>query len=134
MKKNAENNGLLFLLVLSMASCNSSIARATYTNPVGEIARIGDPYALKYEDIYYLYGTSPPRYGFKVWESKNLVDWKDKGLAFDSRADGNNWGVNRFWAPEVTVLFVTTFWTILYETSSSITNFNLSSMPCLRRI
>ena len=102
MKKNAENNGLLFFLVLSMASCSSGIARATYTNPVGEIARIGDPYALKYGNMYYLYGTSPPRHGFKVWESGNLVDWTDKGLAFDARVDGNNWGINRFWAPEVT--------------------------------
>ncbi len=101
MKRNAKNNGLLFLLMLSMVSCNNSMGRTTYTNPVGEIERVGDPYALKYENIYYLYGTSPPKYGFKVWESKNLVDWKDKGLAFDSRADGNNWGINRFWAPEV---------------------------------
>ncbi len=102
MKKNAENKGLLFLLVLSVASGNSGIARATYTNPVGEIRPIGDPFALRYEDTYYLYGTSPPRYGFKVWQSEDLVEWEDKGLAFDSRADGNNWGVNRFWAPEVT--------------------------------
>lgn len=101
MKRNAKNNGLLFLLVLSIVFCSNSVRRTTYTNPVGEIERIGDPFALKHEDTYYLYGTSPPKYGFKVWESKNLVDWKDKGLAFDSRADRNNWGVNRFWAPEV---------------------------------
>ena len=68
---------------------------------MGEIERIGDPFALKHGNVYYLYGTSPPRYGFKVWESENLVDWKDKGLALDSRADGNKWGANRFWAPEV---------------------------------
>ena len=101
MKKSAENNGLLLLLVLSLAACNSSVARDTYTNPVGGIVPIGDPFALKHGDTYYLYGTSPPRHGFKVWESANLVDWKDKGLALDSRADGNKWGVNRFWAPEV---------------------------------
>ena len=80
MKRNAEDNGLLVLLLLSVASCNCSIARATYTNPVGEIARIGDPFALRYEDKYYLYGTSPPRYGFKVWESRNLEVGKTKGL------------------------------------------------------
>ncbi|AGB41264.1 putative beta-xylosidase [Halobacteroides halobius DSM 5150] len=73
----------------------------TYTNPVGGITNIGDPYVLKYNGRYYLYATSAPSIGFKVWTSKNLVDWKEKGLALDSSLKGNKWGRGDFWAPEV---------------------------------
>jgi beta-xylosidase len=72
----------------------------TYTNPVGGITQIGDPYILLFDGNYYLYATSSD-HGFKVWESSNLVDWTDKGLALDRNSTGNKWGKGNFWAPEV---------------------------------
>lgn len=74
---------------------------STYTNPVGNIKDIGDPYVIKYQDQYYLYATSAPGLGFKVWQSDNLVDWQLKALALDRSKEWNNWGVGDFWAPEV---------------------------------
>ncbi len=73
----------------------------TYTNPVGNISGIGDPFVLKDNGLYYMYCTSAPDVGFKVWTSENLVDWKEKGLAFNNNFPGNGWGTGDFWAPEV---------------------------------
>lgn len=72
----------------------------TYTNPVGNITGIGDPYVLRHEGRYYLYATSSPR-GFKVWESIDLVDWELRGMALDAEDEPNRWGIEAFWAPEV---------------------------------
>jgi len=80
-------------------SANCSDVRQTYTNPLKVI--IGDPYVLKVENRYYLYGTSVPGVGFKVWESDDLVNWEEKGIAFSKFAEGNQWGKKDFWAPEV---------------------------------
>ncbi|MDP4291935.1 MAG: glycoside hydrolase family 43 protein [Bacteroidota bacterium] len=87
-------------------SCQTSVKEtingkvSTYTNPLGGITNIGDPYILKYGEKYYMYATSSNK-GFKVWESNNLIDWQMKGLALDKDNPGNNWGINSFWAPEV---------------------------------
>jgi GH43 family beta-xylosidase len=72
----------------------------TYTNPLGGITNIGDPYILKFNKQYYMYATSSPN-GFKVWQSDNLIDWTLKGLALDKNNPANNWGNGNFWAPEV---------------------------------
>jgi GH43 family beta-xylosidase len=72
----------------------------TYTNPLGGITNIGDPYILKYNKQYYMYATSSPN-GFKVWQSDNMIDWTLKGLALDKNNPSNNWGNGNFWAPEV---------------------------------
>jgi GH43 family beta-xylosidase len=92
--------------VLSTASCKKNQVVSgndtikTYTNPLGGITNIGDPYILKYNNQYYLYATSSPD-GFKVWQSDNLIDWTVKGLALDKNNTANNWGTGNFWAPEV---------------------------------
>jgi GH43 family beta-xylosidase len=101
---------LLNFILLSSGSCKQSQPLSpqhpendtlrTYTNPLGNITNIGDPYILKYDNKYYMYATSSPD-GFKVWESDNLIDWQVKGLALDKNNSGNNWGTNSFWAPEV---------------------------------
>lgn len=98
------------IVAISSGSCNKSqpvIAQhsendtvRTYTNPLGNITNIGDPYILKYSNKYYMYATTSPN-GFKVWQSDNLIDWQAKGLAFDNNHAGNNWGTSNFWAPEV---------------------------------
>ncbi|CCJ32670.1 glycoside hydrolase family 43 protein [Caloramator australicus] len=69
-----------------------------YTNPLS-IKEIGDPFVLKAKDgMYYCYATSAID-GFKVWYSKNLVDWKEYGYCL--KADEKFWGYQDFWAPEV---------------------------------
>jgi beta-xylosidase len=72
-----------------------------YINPISNIDNIGDPFVLKYNKKYYLYATSMPERGFKVWESLNLVEWELKGIALDSKSELNKWGIGDFWAPEV---------------------------------
>jgi xylan 1,4-beta-xylosidase len=43
---------------------------------------IGDPFVMKFNGKYYLYpSTSDPCDGIKVFESDDLIHWKDKGLA-----------------------------------------------------
>jgi GH43 family beta-xylosidase len=104
---------MLFLLMgvmLTSASCSKGQSTAaqnppidtirTYTNPLSSITNIGDPYILKSGSSYYMYCTSSPN-GFKVWQSDNMIDWKEKGLALDKNLAGNGWGINSFWAPEV---------------------------------
>lgn len=76
--------------------------RPTYQNPIGEMTDIGDPYVLKVDDQYYMYATSEPHTGFKVWQSDNLVDWEEqKDLAYDHREQKDKWAIGDFWAPEV---------------------------------
>ncbi|MEO2078238.1 MAG: glycoside hydrolase family 43 protein [Bacillus sp. (in: firmicutes)] len=73
----------------------------TYKNPVGGITNIGDPFVLKDGNNYYMYATSEASVGFKVWQSSNLVDWKENGFAYHVAKQPNQWAVGDFWAPEV---------------------------------
>ncbi|MBS4195578.1 glycoside hydrolase family 43 protein [Lederbergia citri] len=73
----------------------------SYQNPVGGMTEIGDPFVLKTNDLYYMFATSEPSRGFKVWKSKNLVDWDDEGLAYDHEMQPEEWATGDFWAPEV---------------------------------
>ncbi|MEK3888248.1 glycoside hydrolase family 43 protein [Bacillus sp. FSL K6-3431] len=73
----------------------------TYSNPVGGMNKIGDPFVLKKENSYYMYATSEPNFGFKVWKSDNLVNWEEKGLAYVHHEQPNKWATGDFWAPEV---------------------------------
>ena len=69
----------------------------TYTNPLP--IKMGDPSVLLHDGTYYLYATSDPGEGFKVWTSPNLADWTERGHAFRKTED--SWGNGNFWAPEV---------------------------------
>lgn len=103
---------LFLLLTIPVYSCRSEATEPdpfqpskpdtlyTYTNPLSHISGIGDPYVLQHNGKYYMYATSSGD-GFKVWESENLVDWIEKGLALNRNSDGNIWGKGNFWAPEV---------------------------------
>ncbi len=71
----------------------------TYTNPVGGGLLMGDPFVLRNGDRYYLFGTTDPGAGFRVYESENLVDWEEKGFAY--HASDSTWATPPFWAPEV---------------------------------
>lgn len=99
------------LLVLNSSSCKKDQSETltpssrfdtikTYSNPLGEISNIGDPYILQYDNKYYMYATSAGD-GFYVWTSENLSDWEMKGYALNKNAEGNKWGSGDFWAPEV---------------------------------
>ncbi len=68
----------------------------TYKNE-GLIMNAADPFVLKDEDgTYYLYHTGK---GFKVYSSKDLVNWLFVGKSMPNT--GYKWAVDNFWAPEV---------------------------------
>lgn len=65
---------------------------------------IRDPFILKEEDTYYLYGTRAKNFGcrvggFDVYTSNDLEEWSEPICCFDSEKNGFNREVN--WAPEV---------------------------------
>ncbi len=70
----------------------------TYTNPVGNGVIMGDPFVLRHNGTYYLYGSNAGD-GFKAYRSPNLVDWEPVGYVFQ-RTEAT-WGAKSFWAPEV---------------------------------
>lgn len=80
---------------------NRESETVTYKNPVGGMTNIGDPFILESNDTYYMYATSEASYGFKAWQSDNLVDWEEKGIAYDHYEQENRWATGDFWAPEV---------------------------------
>jgi beta-xylosidase len=65
-----------------------------YRNPLG--VDVADPHVIRHQDTYYLYGTSS-RHGYKVWTSKDLAHWDERGFAFEKTLAG--WGRAKFWAP-----------------------------------
>ncbi|EDY82787.1 glycosyl hydrolase, family 43 [Verrucomicrobiia bacterium DG1235] len=71
----------------------------SYTNPVGSELLMGDPFVLRADGYYYLFGTTDPDRGFRCYQSANLRDWQELGFALESGPD--DWGQAPFWAPEV---------------------------------
>ncbi len=78
----------------------------TFTNPVAPGA---DPFILKDDDgTYYLYGSGGDSYGYRVYSSKNLVEWTSHGYCmhfadagvFDDTSSEHQKN-KLFWAPEV---------------------------------
>ncbi len=73
-----------------------------FTNPVAPGA---DPFVLKDDDgTYYLYVTADDDYGYRVYSSRNLVEWTAHGFCLlrgDVYTDPNSKYGYRFWAPEV---------------------------------
>lgn len=73
-----------------------------YDNTVGLVPDCADPYILKYNGMYYLYGTGGND-GIKVYQSQDMVKWTTavgptNGYALHKDAV---WGDKWFWAPEV---------------------------------
>lgn len=92
----------LIMSILLIGGCSIVNQETIYfQNPISDITNIGDPFILKDNGKYYMFATSAPSYGFNVWESKNLVDWEERGLAYDHIDMENQWGIGDFWAPEV---------------------------------
>jgi len=97
---------LAVIVILRLAAINGGFRMfpaqsMPYKNPVGDMTNIGDPFVLKDGDRYYLYATSAPKSGFKVWKSDNLVDWTEVGMAYDHRNQEKTWATGDFWAAEV---------------------------------
>ncbi len=74
-------------------------------NPVlgGQYA---DPDIDVFGDTYYLYTTSDGYAGwsgtkFRVFSSKNLVDWTDEGVILDVASSRVKWAVGNAWAPSI---------------------------------
>ncbi len=90
----------MLLLMLALTVC--AFAKETFINPVVNGA---DPFILKDGDAYYLYVTADGANGYRVYTSKNLVEWEVQGFCLrrddvytDQQAKP---GVYNFWAPEV---------------------------------
>lgn len=67
---------------------------------ITKIDKIGDPFVLLKDGIYYMYATSPAEAnGFKVWTSKDLKEWDLAGQCYQKTDDC--FGYCDFWAPEV---------------------------------
>jgi xylan 1,4-beta-xylosidase len=77
---------------LAEDATNSPRAR-TYQNPLISGQMMADPDVLEIDGTYYLYGTTHGQ-GYDVYVSTNLVDWKNKGRAFDDPLGGA-------WAPDL---------------------------------
>lgn len=78
-----------------------------YQNPI--YPDVADPFILLHEGQYYLYGTTSPKEGYKVFQSSDLVHWEDKGFCLKKgdvkgevipipQQEGSYFG---FWAPEI---------------------------------
>jgi GH43 family beta-xylosidase len=71
----------------------------TYINPVYP-HYMADPFVLRYQDIYYAYGTAPPPsngWQFPILRSNDLIHWTEAGWALMPLE-----GADQYWAPEVT--------------------------------
>ncbi len=75
----------------------------TQPKPVFGQIHLADPTIYAENGTYYLYGTTPkPDEGFWVYTSTDLTHWTGPAGRRDGFAlDGNTYGSNRFWAPQV---------------------------------
>lgn len=101
---------LYMLLIVAALLCAACIVGASaetvityndsFSNPVANGA---DPFVLYDEGTYYLYATNDGSWGYIVYTSDNLVDWKAQGYALrkgDVQLDSSI-SYAGLWAPEV---------------------------------
>lgn len=84
---------LTVMLVAVGAYATFSAEPTTYTNPILTENNPADPDVIEYERKYYMYATSHGR-GYDVYVSSDLINWENKGLAFDDPRGGA-------WAPDL---------------------------------
>lgn len=77
-------------------------AAKVYDNFVGLVPNCADPYILKHDGVFYLYGTGGND-GIRVYRSDDMVNWSGAVGATSGYAlhKNNVWGEKWFWAPEV---------------------------------
>ncbi len=76
----------------------------------GKLYRIGDPYIMRYDGMYYLYSSITSGHiggDIYVWRSENLVDWECRGICLTSTGESGN--TYTAYAPEV-VYYGGYFW------------------------
>ena len=91
---------LLFSILILFGSCSES--EAQLVEDKGKEITMGDPFILKVDSSYYLYGTSAAN-GIVVYKSADLASWSGPCGAIGNLALHKNdvWGEKWFWAPEV---------------------------------
>lgn len=94
-------------LLVSVTMCTKNKEAQSETGPSAkQPVSLADPFVLKHEGAYYLYGTSGsnPDAGIPVYKSIDGKNWEGpvgkagNGLAL---AKGQTYGATGFWAPEV---------------------------------
>jgi hypothetical protein len=60
---------------------------------------MGDPFVLRQQGKYFLFGTTKTERGFEFYVSSNLVQWRRGGWAWEKSND--SWATGLLWAPEV---------------------------------
>src|SRR5690349_12772322 len=85
---------LLLLTALSCAAAPPQAGRDTYCNPLDVI--IADPFVLRANNTYYLYGTTVAQYGLQAFSSHDLIDWRNHGFVI--HRTGTSWARNHYWA------------------------------------
>ena len=93
----------LLILALSLMLCTVLMVAASAATFVNPVAPGADPFVLKDGDTYYLYATSGDAYGYRVFTSKNLIEWEGAGyclLGEDvyQEPEGEYYG---YWAPDI---------------------------------
>ncbi len=79
-----------------------NIMTKTYCNPIGgDDLRMGDPFVLMHEGVYYLFGTTDGTElkRFRCWRSGDLSVWENIGHTLELTPD--SWSTGTFWAPEI---------------------------------
>ncbi len=86
---------------ISVEPLSGSEPERTYVNPLPAGGN-ADPFILRADGKYYLYATNAPLQGYKVFESDDLLEWKDLGLCLRTEdVYGSPTNAAGFWAPEV---------------------------------
>ncbi len=91
---------VLALLSLALAVALAQGNRAQVITVSGDTEYVHDPSIIKNDDNWYLFGTSPPRFGC----SKDLRQWKRCGNVFDRMPDWiskESPGTKELWAPDI---------------------------------
>jgi len=93
------------LVLMTMCTKNKEAQSGTGT-PSWQPVSLADPFVLKHEGMYYLYGTSGsnPDEGIPVYKSTDGKNWEGPaGKAGNgwALAKGQSYGATGFWAPEV---------------------------------
>lgn len=79
--------------------CDKTKQEETSHNPLN--VAFGDPFILRDDSTYYMYGTGGgAKNGFAAYSSKDMVDWQSEGQVYHGNTD-STWGIGAFWAPEV---------------------------------
>lgn len=101
---------LSLTLILALAGCTASApdhsgdadadpidpSRSVGNHPL--VKNIADPYLIKVDDTYYVYGTTDAETGFRVFSSTDLRNFTSDGFIYKS---SRKWQSGDFWAPEV---------------------------------